>query len=54
MNSAERGTSSFWGGRVSQPIGLSSMAVSITVGVVVGGLAGFYGGRAEQTLETVA
>ncbi len=39
-----------WGGRVSQPIGLLSMAVSIAVGVVVGGLAGFYGGRADGAL----
>ena len=39
-----------WGGRVSQPIGLLSMAVSVSVGVMVGGLAGFYGGRADGTL----
>src|SRR5687768_17039877 len=39
-----------WGGRVSQPIGLLSMAVSVIAGVVVGGLAGFYGGRADGTL----
>ena len=39
-----------WGGRVSQPIGLLSMAVSVIVGVVVGGLAGFYGGRADGAL----
>lgn len=32
-----------WGGRVTQLIGLLSMAVSVVVGVVVGGLAGFYG-----------
>jgi peptide/nickel transport system permease protein len=47
-----------WGGRVSQLIGLLSMAVSVTVGVVVGGLAGFYGrgvdGFFMRTTETVA
>ena len=32
-----------WGGRISQLIGLLSMAVSVVVGVAVGGLAGFAG-----------
>jgi peptide/nickel transport system permease protein len=39
-----------WGGRVSQLIGLLSMAVSVTVGVVVGGLAGFYGRGVDGVL----
>lgn len=39
-----------WGGRVSQPIGLLSMAVSVLVGVVVGGLAGYHGGRVDGAL----
>jgi peptide/nickel transport system permease protein len=46
-----------WGGRVSQIIGLLSMAVSVVVGVVVGGLAGFYGraidGALMRLTETV-
>ena len=46
-----------WGGRVSQLIGLLSMAVSVVVGVVVGGLAGFYGrgldGLLMRLTETV-
>ncbi len=42
-----------WGGRVSQPIGLLSMAVSVTVGVLIGGLAGFCGGRADSVLMRV-
>jgi peptide/nickel transport system permease protein len=39
-----------WGGRVSQLIGLLSMAVSVVVGVVVGGLAGFYGRAVDGAL----
>jgi peptide/nickel transport system permease protein len=39
-----------WGGRVSQLIGLLSMAVSVVVGVVVGGLAGFYGRAVDSLL----
>jgi len=39
-----------WGGRVSQAIGLLSMAVSVVVGVVVGGLAGFYGRAVDGAL----
>jgi peptide/nickel transport system permease protein len=39
-----------WGGRVSQAIGLLSMAVSVVVGVVVGGVAGFYGRGVDSAL----
>jgi peptide/nickel transport system permease protein len=39
-----------WGGRVSQLIGLLSMAVSVVVGVVVGALAGYGGGRLDGLL----
>jgi peptide/nickel transport system permease protein len=46
-----------WGGRVSQLVGLLSMAVSVVAGVVVGGLAGFYGrgidGALMRVTETV-
>src|SRR5262249_58550614 len=35
-----------FGGRVSLTIGVLAMAVAITLGVVLGGLAGFYGGVA--------
>jgi peptide/nickel transport system permease protein len=46
-----------WGGRVTQLVGLLSMAVSVVVGVVVGGLAGFYGrgidGALMRLTETV-
>ncbi len=39
-----------WGGRVSQVIGLLSMAVSVLAGVAVGGLAGYHGGRMDGAL----
>jgi peptide/nickel transport system permease protein len=46
-----------WGGRVTQLVGLLSMAVSVAVGVAVGGLAGFYGrgidGALMRLTETV-
>jgi peptide/nickel transport system permease protein len=39
-----------WGGRVSQLIGLLSMGVSVVVGLVVGGVAGYAGGRTDGLL----
>jgi len=39
-----------WGGRVSQSVGLLSMAVSVIVGVIIGALAGYRGGRADGAL----
>jgi len=39
-----------FGGRVSLTIGVLAMAVAITLGVVLGGLAGFYGGVADAVL----
>lgn len=39
-----------WGGRVSQVIGLLSMAVSVLAGIAVGGLAGYHGGRVDGAL----
>jgi peptide/nickel transport system permease protein len=39
-----------WGGRVSQLIGLLSMAVSVVVGLLVGGVAGYVGGRTDGAL----
>jgi peptide/nickel transport system permease protein len=39
-----------FGGRVSLTIGTLAMTVAITLGVVVGGLAGFYGGVADVVL----
>ncbi len=46
-----------WGGRISQLIGLLSMAVSVTAGVLVGALAGYYGrgvdGALMRLTETV-
>lgn len=39
-----------WGGRISQSIGMLSMAVSVLVGVVVGATAGYRGGWADGGL----
>lgn len=39
-----------WGGRVSQSIGMLSMAVSVIAGVIVGALAGYRGGRTDGAL----
>src|SRR5262245_14623130 len=39
-----------WGGRISQAIGLLSMGVSVVVGVVLGGVAGYVGGRTDSGL----
>lgn len=39
-----------WGGRVSLAIGLLSMLVGLSIGILVGGLAGYFRGRTEQWL----
>lgn len=39
-----------FGGRISLSVGLLSMTVAITLGVVIGGLAGFYGGAVDAVL----
>jgi peptide/nickel transport system permease protein len=38
------------GGRVSLAVGLLSMLVGLTLGTIVGGLAGYFGGRLESIL----
>ena len=38
------------GGRVSLAVGLFSMLVGLTIGIVVGGSAGYFGGRVEAVL----
>ena len=40
----------FYGGRVSLSIGVMAMALAVTVGAIVGGLAGFYGGWVDNIL----
>jgi len=40
----------FYGGRVSLSIGVMAMALAVTVGAVIGGLAGFYGGWVDNVL----
>jgi peptide/nickel transport system permease protein len=39
-----------YGGRVSLSIGVMAMALAVVVGAVIGGLAGFYGGRIDNVL----
>jgi peptide/nickel transport system permease protein len=38
------------GGRISLAVGVFSMALAIAIGVIVGSLAGFYGGRLDNLL----
>src|SRR4051794_10982659 len=37
-----------WGGRISLAVGLAATLVSVTLGVVIGALAGFFGGGVGQ------
>jgi len=39
-----------YGGRVSLAIGVLAMIISVTLGTLIGGLAGFYGGRIDNLL----
>jgi peptide/nickel transport system permease protein len=39
-----------YGGRVSLSIGVAAMALAVTVGAVIGGVAGFYGGWVDNLL----
>lgn len=39
-----------WGGRVSLSIGIASMLIAVTVGVLIGGLSGWYGGLVDALL----
>ncbi|MGP1679156.1 MAG: ABC transporter permease [Burkholderiales bacterium] len=43
----------FHGARISLLIGLAAMALAITIGVVLGALAGFYGGLADDILMRI-
>jgi len=42
-----------WGGRVSIAVGLCAMVVSMTIGVLIGAMAGFFGGWVDITLSRV-
>ncbi len=39
-----------WGARISLVIGIAAMALGVTVGIVVGATAGYYGGRIDDGL----
>ncbi|HJS20645.1 MAG TPA: ABC transporter permease [Anaerolineales bacterium] len=39
-----------YGGRISLTVGLSAVAISLVIGVPVGALAGYYGGRTDSVL----
>lgn len=39
-----------WGGRISLAVGMAAMLVSISLGTVVGAIAGFYGGLTDSLL----
>ncbi len=43
----------FHGARISLLIGLAAMALAITIGIVLGALAGFYGGFADDILMRI-
>src|SRR3989338_7276606 len=40
----------FYGGRISLSIGLIGVAISFTLGLLIGGLSGFYGGRIDNVI----
>ena len=42
-----------WGGRVSIAVGLCAMAVAISIGVLVGAMAGFFGGWVDIALSRI-
>jgi peptide/nickel transport system permease protein len=39
-----------WGSRVSLKVGFVAVGIAITIGIVIGSLAGFYGGRVDAIL----
>lgn len=39
-----------WGSRISLVIGISAMALGVTIGIVVGASAGYFGGRIDDAL----
>ncbi len=42
-----------WGARVSLLVGFSAMALGVTLGLVVGSLAGYFGGRVDDVLVKI-
>lgn len=42
-----------WGSRITLPVGLISVGISVSVGVPLGAIAGFFGGRVEQGIMRV-
>lgn len=42
-----------WGARISLLVGFSAMAIGVTLGLVVGSLAGYFGGRVDDVLVKI-
>lgn len=42
-----------YGGRISLSIGLIGVAISFTIGLIIGGISGYYGGRLDDVLMRV-
>ncbi len=43
-----------YGGRISLQVGLFAVCINVTIGTLVGGIAGFYGGKIDTILMRVA
>jgi peptide/nickel transport system permease protein len=43
-------TRMLWGSRVSLTVGFVAVGISITIGIIIGSIAGFYGGRIDSVL----
>jgi len=42
-----------WGGRVSMTVGLVAVGISLTVGIIMGSLAGFFGGLVDNIIMRI-
>lgn len=42
-----------WGARTAFRVGLAVVATSVVIGITIGGISGFYGGRVDETLMRI-